>query len=219
MRPMSAYEIVRPVWRRFRSRWLSRAATHVRRGGHAVIEREDGALDMLLGVAAGGKITELGLWSILAIEQQRWRRVKDGPAEGLAIARVGARYEGSVLDWCDRDSVHEGATRALHLDCLECGACCHEANVVLDDADFERWREAGRKDLMGRAYLKRADGRVTLRFAASGRCQNLAQDNKCGIYAIRPDNCRAFVVGSEACLSAREDTLKVRDGLEEVDLG
>jgi len=215
---MSAYEIVRPVWRRFRSRWLSRAAAHVRHGGHAAVEREDGGLDMILGVDEHGKITELGLWSILAIEQQRWRRVKDGPARGLAIAKVGGRFEGSVLDWCDRDSVHEGATRSLHLDCLDCGACCHEANVVLDEADFERWRDAGRKDLMGRAYLKRADGRVTLRFAATGRCQNLAQDNKCGIYAIRPDNCRAFVVGSEACLAAREDTLKVRDGLEEVDL-
>ncbi len=214
MRAMSVYEIVRPVWRRFRSRWLSRAAAHVRRGGHAAVEREDERIDLLLGVDEGGKITELGLWSILAIEQQRWRRVKDGPAAGLAMTRVRARYEGSVLDWCDRDSVHEGATRALHLDCLDCGACCHEANVVLDDADLDRWRDAGRKDLMGRAYLKRKDGKVTLRFAASGRCQNLAADNKCGIYAIRPDNCSAFVVGSEACLSAREDTLKIRDGLE-----
>ena len=221
MRAMSAYEIVRPVWRRFRSRWLARAAAHVRRGGHAAVEREDGALDLILGVDGAdgaGKITELGLWAILAIEQQRWRRIKDGPARGLATARVSAKYEGSVLDWCDRDSVHEGATRTLHLDCLECGACCHEANVLLDEADFDRWRQAGRNDLMGRAYLKRADGKVTLRFAASGRCQNLAQDNKCGIYLIRPDNCRAFVVGSEACLAAREDTLKVRDGLEEVDL-
>jgi uncharacterized protein len=214
MRAMSAYEIVRPVWRRFRSRWLSRAATHVRRGGHAVVEREDGGVDLILGVDPHGKITELGLWSILAIEQQRWRRIKDGPAAGLAITRVRPRYEGSVLDWCDRDSVHEGATRAIHLDCLECGACCHEANVLLDEADFDRWREAGRKDLMGRAYLKRKDGKITLRFLASGRCQNLAADNKCGIYAIRPDNCSAFVVGSEACLSAREDTLHVRDGLE-----
>ena len=211
---MSAYEIVRPVWRRFRARWMARAAAHVRRGGHAAVERQDGGLDILLGVDGAGKITELGLWSILAIEQQRWRRVKEGPAAGLAVTRVRARYEGSVLDWCERDSVHEGATRAIHLDCLECGACCHEANVILDEADFDRWRKAGRRDLLGRAYLKRADGRVTLRFAPSGRCQNLGHDNKCAIYALRPDNCSAFVVGSEACLAAREDTLKLRDGLE-----
>jgi len=211
---MSAYEIVRPVWRRFRARWMARAAAHVRRGGHAAVERQDGGLDILLGVDGAGKITELGLWSILAIEQQRWRRVKEGPAAGLAVTRVRARYEGSVLDWCERDSVHEGATRAIDLDCLECGACCHEANVILDEADFDRWRKAGRRDLLGRAYLKRADGRVTLRFAPSGRCQNLGHDNKCAIYALRPDNCSAFVVGSEACLAAREDTLKLRDGLE-----
>jgi Fe-S-cluster containining protein len=210
----SAYEITRPVWRRFATRFLARAAAHVRKGGHAVVEREGGGVDLILGVDAGGKITELGLWSILAIEQQRWRRAKEGPAKGLAITRVSDRFEGSVLDWCDRDSIHEGPTRALHLDCLECGACCHEANVLLDEVDFDRWKKAGRKDLLGRAYLKRSDGKITLRFAASGRCQNLAADNKCGIYTIRPDNCAAFVVGSEACLAAREDTLHLRDGLE-----
>jgi uncharacterized protein len=214
MRAMSAYEIVRPVWRRFRARWLSRAAAHVRRGGHAAIERDDGGVDMLLGVDGAGKITELGLWSILAIEQQRWRRVKEGPAKGLAVAGVRELFVESVLDWCDRDSIHEGATRTIHLDCLACGACCHEANVLLDEADFDRWREAGRRDLLGRAYIKRAGGKVTLRFAPSGRCQNLGRDNKCAIYPIRPDNCSAFVVGSEACLAAREDTLKLRDGLE-----
>jgi Fe-S-cluster containining protein len=211
---MSAYTIVRPVWRKFVSRWEARAVAHVRRGGHAVIERDDGALDLLLGVDDKGKITELGLWSVLAIEQQRWRRVKDGPAAGLATVRVRPTFEGAVLDWCDRDSIHEGPTRTIHLDCLECGACCHDANVLLDEADFDRWREAGRKDLLGRAYLKRADGKVTLRFASNGRCQNLQADLKCSIYAIRPDNCSAFVVGSEACLAAREDTLKLRDGLE-----
>jgi Fe-S-cluster containining protein len=214
MGAMSAYQIVRPVWRSFRTRFLARAAAHVRRGGHAVVEREGGGVEMLLGVDEKGKVTELGLWSILAIEQQRWRRVKEGPAAGLAVARVHSKFEGSVLDWCHRDSIHPEATRTLHLDCLDCGACCHEANVVLDETDFDRWRDAGRKDLLGRAYLKRKDGRVTLRFAASGRCQNLGQDNKCAIYAIRPDNCSVFVVGSEACLAAREDTLHLRDGLE-----
>lgn len=214
MRAMSDYEIVRPVWRSFRAQWLARAAAHVRKGGHAAVEHEDGAIDMLLGVDPGGKVTELGLWAILAIEQQRWRRVKDGPAAGLATCRVRPKFAGSVLDWCDRDSIHEGATRVIHLDCLDCGACCHDANVVLDEADFDRWRSAGRKDFLGRVYLKRKDGTITLRFAPSGRCQNLGADNKCAIYAIRPDNCSAFVVGSEACLAAREDTLQIRDGLE-----
>ncbi len=210
---MSDYEVVRPIWRSFKTAFLKRAAAHVRAGGHAVILRDDEKLDMILGVDGAGKITELGLWSILAIEQQRWRRVTSGPAKGLATARVKADYEGSVLDWCERDSVHEGPARMIRLDCLECAACCHESNVVLDEADLERFTEGGRADLLGRAYIKRArDGRITLRFAETGKCQHLGRDRKCRIYTIRPDNCRAFVVGSEACLAAREDTLGYRDG-------
>ena len=88
-----------------------------------------------------------------------------------------------------------------------------DANVLLDGDDFARWRKAKRPDLAGKAYIKRArDGKVTLRFADSGACQHLGRDNKCRIYAIRPDNCSVFVVGSEACLAAREDTLRLRDG-------
>lgn len=211
--PMSAYVVVRPVWRKFHPRFLARAATHVRAGGCAVIDDDATGVRMLLPVDERGKITELGLWALLAIEQQRWRRVVDGPAQGLATARVRPHFEGSVLDWCDRDGVHPGPTRSVALDCLACAACCHEANVLLDEADFERWTDAGRGDLVSRAYIRRArDGKVTLRFAASGRCQHLGLDKKCGIYEIRPDNCRAFVVGSEACLAAREDTLGLRDG-------
>jgi hypothetical protein len=217
---MSAYVVVRPVWRSFQPRFLSRAAAHVRRGGHAVVIRDDGAYDLILGVDDAGKITELGLWTVLALEQQRWRRVKEGPAKGLATARVRAVYEGAVLDWCDRDSIHEGPTRTVDLDCLECGACCHGSNVVLDKPDFDRWKKAGRRDLLDKAYLKRKDGRVTLRFLDSGLCRNLGADNKCAIYTVRPDNCSAFVVGSECCLSAREDTLGIRDGLpDEADAG
>jgi Fe-S-cluster containining protein len=210
---MSRNVTVRPVWRSFRHRYLARAALHVKNGGHAVVVRDDGAIDLLLTVDASGKITELGLWAVLAIEQQRWRRVKDGPAVGLATARVRTEFEGSVLDWCERDAAYPKATRRMKLDCLECAACCHDANVLLDEADFARWHNAGRKDLLGKSYLKRANGKVTLRFLPSGKCQHLRRDRKCGIYPIRPDNCRSFVVGSEACLAAREDTLDIRDGL------
>jgi Fe-S-cluster containining protein len=213
---MSAYEIERPLWRKFRPRFLRRAAEHVKAGGHAVIEPEHGPIEMILTIDEKDKkrrITELGHWALLAINLRRWRRIADGPAKGLATARVPRDYEGSVIDWCERDAVHEGTTRVIKLDCLECGACCHEANVLLDDADFDRWKKGGRGDLINKAYIKRGkDGKVTLRFADSGRCQHLGRDNKCAIYTIRPDNCSAFVVGSEACLAAREDTLRLRDG-------
>jgi hypothetical protein len=210
---MSAYTIQRPIWRKFRPRFLDRAALHVRRGGHAVVV-QDGEVEVILGVDDKGKITELGYWSLLAVEQQRWRRVKEGPAAGLATARIKPHFAGSVLDWCDRDSIHPGPTRTIHLDCLDCAACCHESNVLLDEDDFQRWRDGGRKDLISPAYIKRKDGKITLRFLPKdeGRCQHLGADKKCGIYLIRPDNCSVFVVGSEACLAAREDTLGIRDG-------
>lgn len=218
---MSAMVIQRPVWRRFRPRFLPNAAAHVRRGGHAAIVHENGRVDVLLTVGDDGKITELGLWSLLAIEQRRWVRVKQGPAKDLATARVTAKFAGSVIDWCVRDSVHPGSTRTIELDCVRCAACCHEANVVMDEADLARFREGGRPDLARKEYVKRSrDGRITLRFAPSGKCQHL-KGKKCGIYPLRPDNCRVFVVGSEACLAAREDTLELRDGApgEEIDLG
>lgn len=177
-----------------------------------MVERT-GRVDMLLPVGKDGKITELGQWAILAIEQRRYTRVKSGLSKGLATARVKPKFAGSVIDWCDRDSIHEGPTRTIHLDCLDCGACCHDANVVLDQADFKRWRGGGRGDLVHKDYIKRSsDGTVRLRFLENGNCQHLGSDNKCAIYPIRPDNCSVFVVGSEACLAAREDTLKLRDG-------
>lgn len=185
----------------------------MRAGGHAAIVLPEERIDLLLSMDATGKLSELGLWSLLSIELQRYRRVDDGPARGLATARVKRRYEGSVLDWCERDSIHPGPVREIELDCLACGACCHDANVLLDGDDLARFRAAGRADLTGRAYVRRArDGKITLRLAETGRCQHLGDDMACGIYAIRPDNCRAFVVGSEACLSAREETLGIRDG-------
>jgi Fe-S-cluster containining protein len=206
--------VERPVWRRFVPRFLDRAASWVRAGGHAAIVHDDQRIDLLLGADARGAITEQGLWAVLALEQLRYRKVKDGPAQGLFVTRVMPHARAAALDWCARDAATAGATRALELDCLACGACCHEANVLLDPDDLDRFRAAGRPELAGRAYVKRArDGKVTLRFAKDGRCQHLELDNKCRIYELRPFNCSVFPVGSEACLAARESTLSIRDGL------
>lgn len=204
--------VERPVWRRFIPRFSGRAAQWVRQGGHAAIQHSDKHIDLLLGVDEQGAITESALWAVLALEQRRYVRVKEGPAKGLFIARAAVHSLDAVLDWCDRDSIHEGPTRKMRLDCLECGACCHEANVILDEEDFERFREGGRPELAKKPYVKRSrDGKVTLRFLDNGRCRNLAEDNKCHIYELRPFNCRVFPVGSEACLAARESTLSIRD--------
>jgi len=209
---MAREVIVRPVWRRFNARFLANAAAYVREGGHAAIVQDRGIVDMLLTVDDRGKITEQGQWALLALEQQRWRRVTAGVARGLAAARASRNFAAVVIDWCERDGGHPGPTRRITLDCTACAACCHDANVVLSEVDLERWRSADRRDLLGRTYVRRAsDGKITLRFADSGRCQHLRADNRCGIYAVRPDNCRVFPAGSEACLAAREDTLGLRD--------
>lgn len=202
----------RPVWRRFIPRFFSRAADWVRQGGHAAVQHTDRHIDMILGADAAGKITEAGYWSILSLEQIRYVRIKEGAAVGLYKARVGKHALEAVLDWCDRDSMHPDATRPLELDCLACGACCVDSNVLLDEHDFIRFRAAGRHDLTKSPYVTRSkDGKVRLKFLKGGRCQHLAQDNKCHIYAIRPFNCSVFPVGSEACLAARESTLNLRD--------
>lgn len=201
----------RPIWRRFRPPFFDRAVQHVRAGGHAVIvPKDDAPMTILLPVTAEGKITELGEWAMLSIDHRRWRRLKDGRAKGLLEVRVRTRYEGSVLDWCERDSVHPGPMRDIELDCLACGACCHDSHVILSEEDLARFREAGREELTSDAYTVEREGRVTLRFLGPA-CQHLGGDNACAIYPIRPGACRAFVAGSEACLAAREQTLKLRD--------
>lgn len=209
---MTVTVVERPIWRRFLPRFFACAVEHVRAGGHAAVMHDERRVEMLLSVDASGRITELGLWALLAIDQRRWRRVKSGAGLGLATARTGRAFIPVVLDWCERDAAHEGPTRTLPLDCLECAACCHDANVVIEDRDLARFREIGRPELTRPPYIRRRDGVTTLRFLPSGACQQLHRSRKCAVYEARPDNCRAFVTGSEACLAAREDTLGRRDG-------
>lgn len=211
--PSAITRFARPVWRTFAPKFFDRAVAWVKAGGHAAVVTSPSKIELFMPADASGEITEAGRWSVLALEQQRFRRVKDGAASGLYSARVQPHATEAVLDWCERDSIHEGPTRKMQLDCLDCGACCVDANVILDPDDLERFDEAGRPDLKGKAYIKRAkDGKVTLRFLPDGRCQHLLADLRCHIYPIRPFNCRVFPVGSEACLAARESTLGLRDG-------
>ncbi|MFO0550241.1 MAG: YkgJ family cysteine cluster protein [Polyangiaceae bacterium] len=206
--------VTRPVWRRFTAKHQARAASWVREGGSAAVFTSPRVVHMILGAGDDGKITEAGLWSVLALEQQRYRRSTEGPFRGLFRVKVKPHAVDAVADWCDRDGGHPSATRDLELDCLDCAACCHDANVLLDDDDLERFRDAGRTDLTKPPFVRRArDGKVTLRFLGP-KCQHLKRDNKCRIYAIRPFNCSVFPVGSEACLAARESTLNLRDDAE-----
>ncbi len=215
---MAKTKVVRPVWRKFHERFTPRAAAWVREGGHALVYRDDGDLSVLLGTNGTGELTEQALWALLAVEQRRSKKLTDGPAKGLRTAHVQPHAEWAVIDWCERDAGFEKPTRVLSLDCIACAACCHDANVLLDPDDLERFRDGGRADLTKSKFIKRGrDGKMHLRFIDKGACQHLLADRRCGIYELRPFNCRAFPAGTEACLAARESTNAWRDGIPRSD--
>jgi Fe-S-cluster containining protein len=119
-----------------------------------------------------------------------------------------------VDDRVTRDSIHPGATRTMHLDCLECAACCRANKVILEDHDVERFKAGGRPELARPPYTRKDGDRLVLRLLKSRLCRHLQGDNKCGIYALRPDSCSTFPAGSECCLFSREDELGLVDGLK-----
>ncbi len=102
--------------------------------------------------------------------------------------------------------------RTIDLDCLECGACCKDNEVILNKADVARFKKGGRPELARPPYTRTKDGTLYLRLLKSKDCRHLASDNKCGIYELRPLACSEFPVGSEPCLFSREEELGVTDG-------
>lgn len=206
--------VLRPLWRSFTQRFIANAATHVRAGGHAMVWRPGTGKKpvawMLLPTDASGDLTELGFWSALALERNTYERLKSGPAKGLATLRIPRDFEHAVESWCERDSRWPGSTRAVQLDCLTCASCCKRNRVQLDDDDFARWHEADRDDLSQKPYTRTEKGITLVQLKKSGDCVHL-DGVYCGIYALRPDNCRLFPVGSEPCLGARKEELGVEE--------
>lgn len=214
----TARVVRRPVWRSFRGEYLARAAAHVRAGGFAAVfdgaggfERSRSIRVLLPRRRGGGGLTEPALWALLALEIRHWGTLRTGPARGLSTARIGPRHREFILEWCERDSVHPESTYAMTLDCVRCAACCRDNRVVVEPGDRRLWHRAGRADLDTKPYLRTAKGVTLLRLADDGRCMHLGTDQRCSIYPLRPGNCRAFPIGSEACLAARLDTLGIID--------
>lgn len=157
---------------------------------------------------------DFGKWSLLDLAKWRYTNVKSGTFRGLRKARIPNDCFEIVQRRAERDSIWPGPTRGVAFDCLECGACCKGNNVVLDAFDEEVIREGGRGDLLRAPYTRRnKDGKLVLLLLKNGRCQQLGKDNKCGIYPLRPDACSSFPMGSECCVSAREEEYKWYDGL------
>ncbi len=162
---------------------------------------------LVFGRPRAGDDHDLGRWSVLDMGRTDWRLARRGPFEGMAfIPPCRTTCYAIVRFRIVRDSsIHPRPTRSIELDCLECGACCRDNRVELDDVDIARFEKAGRGDLARAPYARRDDGSVVLVLRKDKRCKHLLGDNKCAIYPIRPDACSTFPVGSECCLSSREE--------------
>lgn len=203
----------RPVVRSFKGRFIKEAATWVRAGGHAVLWETGARARILFPAPKQGDAMDLGMWSVLDLGKQRWDVFHEGPLKGLGTTLVPRDCLGIVRRRAERDAEWAGPTRIVRFDCLECGACCRDNEVILTAADQERFDEGSRPEL-GRAPLARKrNGKLVLTLLKSRDCRHLATDNRCGIYSIRPDACREFPVGSECCLFARSEELGIHDGV------
>ncbi|MGH7285053.1 MAG: YkgJ family cysteine cluster protein [Polyangiaceae bacterium] len=148
---------------------------------------------------------DLGVWSLLDLGKSRWTCVKSGALRGLATARVPIACLDIVRDRAERDSIHAGPTRREIFDCLACAACCKHNEVPLNRSDLATLRRA-RPELLKKPWVRRRrDGKLTLTLLRSGSCRHLEPGNACAIYELRPSPCSRFVIGSECCLSSREE--------------
>jgi hypothetical protein len=204
---------VRPVVRQFSPRHEREAAAHVRAGGHAIVWDSPESARLVVARPRRGDDMDLGVWSMLDIERLRYAIARRGPLAGLAFTRVPQDCLDIVRTRAQRDSIHPGATRTMHLDCSACAACCRDNEVVLWPRDVKRLARAGRPELARRPYARRtSDGRIVLTLRRDKRCRHLQKDNRCAIYPIRPEACSQFPPASECCLSSREDELGIVDG-------
>jgi Fe-S-cluster containining protein len=205
--------VVRSVVRRFSARFAAEAAAFAREGGHAVYWETEGKARLVVQAPTRGDFTDLGAWSIYDLGLERWTVRKSGPFAGLATVRVPEDALHIVRRRAERDSIHPEPTREVDFDCLACGACCRDNEVVLDEDDVAKLRAGGRADLLKKPWSKRKGGRIVLTLKDNGRCHHLRRDNKCRIYELRPAACSVFPVASECCVSAREYELELFDGL------
>jgi uncharacterized protein len=204
----------RPIVRSFTQQHQARCSAHVRAGGHAVYWETESRAVLVLPIPKEEDPSDLALFSILDLAKQRWNTPKSGAFKGLATCLVPKDCHDIVTARVWRDSVFPGPTRKVSFDCLKCGACCKDNEVILQKDDLERFAEAGRSDLAKPPYAKRRkDGKIVLTLLQpSKRCRNLRRDLKCSIYTVRPDSCSSFPVASEGCLFARHTELGLIDG-------
>ncbi|MDP9037054.1 MAG: YkgJ family cysteine cluster protein [Myxococcota bacterium] len=211
---MNATRVVRPVVRSFKWPFLQEAASWVLAGGHAVVWLSPRKARLVFSKPPDDDELDLGRWSALDLGRSEFRVAKRGAFVGMAYLRIPHDCYAIVRERVLRDSVHPEATREMTLDCLLCAACCRDNRVELDSDDVARFVEAGRGDLVRMPYARKDDGTIVLVLRKDKRCKHLEDDNRCGVYALRPSACSTFPPGSECCLSSREAELGVVDGAE-----
>lgn len=212
---MGSSATYRPIVRSFKAKYAKEAAAHVRAGGHAIFwESADKAL-LVFGEPAEGDEDDFGLWAVYDFGKWRWRLETEGPLAGLATSLVPKSCHWIVKMRVERDSIHPGAKRKVAFDCTKCAACCCDNEVILEKADIDRFKAAGRAELAKAPYARRdKEGKLVLTLLESKRCRHLQDSNRCGIYEIRPGSCSEFPMGSECCLFARADGLDLHDGVK-----
>ena len=200
--------------RQFKEKYAREIAAHVRGGGHAVVWESAGPprANLVFPAPRDDDDHDLAVWSLLDMGKSRWKLIDKGPLRGFGTSLVPRDCHEIVRHRAERDSVHAGTRRVMELDCLACGACCKDNEVVLNDVDVERFRDAGRPDLARPPFARTRDGKLVLTLLRSKSCKQLMPDNKCAIYAIRPDACSMFPMASEPCLFSREEELGIADG-------
>lgn len=204
--------LIRPVIRSYKWPYREQAAAWVRKGGHALVWLSPRQARLFFPKPRKGDESDLGWWAALDLGRSTYQVARSGFFSGLGYLRVPHDCYSIVRARVLRDSIYAEPRRELELDCLECGACCRDNRVELDEEDIARFDRGGRPELSQPPYAKRDDGKIILVLRKDKRCKHLASDNRCDVYSIRPNACSTFPAGSECCLSAREEEMGIVDG-------
>jgi len=78
------------------------------------------------------------------------------------------------------------------IDCLACGNCCRTLQIVVDDKDIQRLSQRLKMtpQQFSRQYVETDSSRT--HYLKSTPCSFLGEDNRCSVYADRPQACHDF---------------------------
>jgi uncharacterized protein len=211
--------VLRPVVRSFRTPHEKRCAEWVKAGGHAVFwdghpDKSKSKASLVQSIPDDDNPSDLSLFSMLDLGEDTWDEPKTGPFRGLAVVSVPKDAHWIIKRRAERDAGFPAPKHRVSLDCLACGTCCTDNEVILEPQDLARFEKAGRPELAKPPLARKSGGKIRLTLIReSKRCHHLGGDNRCGIYKIRPDSCSSFPVASECCIYARENERSEYDGI------